>query len=68
MSGKHCQVSDLDRELVEASAHELVQIEKFAALPLPSHPPAFGRVVCPMPVKHDRTVFCSPDPYRRFRS
>ena len=50
-AGEHAEIPDLHRETIEASSHQVIQIEKLAPLSFPTHPTALGWVVDTMPVK-----------------
>src|SRR5882762_11730698 len=55
--GQDGKVPDLEREAVEVSLQELIQIQQFPALAFPSHPGALARVVDPVPVKQKERAF-----------
>ena len=51
--GKRAQVSGLDREGIELTLEQLVQIEQLAPFPLPAHPHSLARIENAMPVQQE---------------
>ena len=50
------EIPNLDREVVRVLTQQVVEVEQFPALALPTHPGAFARVEDPVPVeKEERT-------------